>query len=128
MGIRQRFSPACKRNKVERMCRASGRLGNKNDAPVTVWTSPRDPKNDKKVAYLKENSGLEILLLLGIFTHNFKSNSRVVTCDCHGEFRKLTFSFNERRQSAWIGLHRNVSTKIKDALIYKYNRLTSGPP
>ena len=58
--IRQRYSPACERTKVERMCHALGRYSIENDAPVTVWTSPRDPKNDRKVAELKENSGLEI--------------------------------------------------------------------
>ena len=48
--IRQRYSPACERTKVERMCHALGRYSIENDAPVTVWTSPRDPKNDRKVA------------------------------------------------------------------------------
>ena len=48
--IRQSFSTACERTKVERMCHALGRQIIKNDAPVTVWTSPRDPKNDRKVA------------------------------------------------------------------------------
>ena len=51
--------------------------------------------------------------MLGTFTHNFKSNCRAVTCECHGEFRTLTFSVNKRRQSAWIGLQRKVSTKLK---------------
>ena len=76
----------------------------------------------------KKTLEVDILFMLGTVTHNFKSICRVVTCDCHGEFRTLTFSINERRQSAWIGLHRYVSTKIKGALTYNYNRLTSGPP
>ena len=72
---------------------------------------------------------LLILLLLGTFAHNFKTICRLVTCDCHGEFKTLTFGVNEKRQSAWIGLHRNVSTnKIKSASTYKHSRLKNGPP
>ena len=44
------------------------------------------------------------------------------------EFNILTFSVDETRQSACIGLHRNVSTKIKGASTYNQKRLTSGPP
>ena len=66
--------------------------------------------------------------MLGIFTHTFESIGRVVACDYHGEFRSLTFSVNEMRQSAGIGLHRYVSRKIKDASTYKHNWLTGEPP
>ena len=51
-----------------------------------------------------------------------------MTCDRHGEFNILTFSVNERRLNAWIGLHRNISTKIKSASTYRQKGLTSGPP
>ena len=49
--------------------------------------------------------------MLGIFAHNFKTICRLVTCDRHCEFNILTFSIDETRQSACIGLHRNVSIK-----------------
>ena len=67
--------------------------------------------------------------MLETFTPNFKSVCRAVTCDCHGDFKILTFSVDETQQSAWIWLHCNVSTnKIEGSPTYWYSRLKSGPP